>query len=214
MGFSSLGVAGVYEGQLSMRDLQSNLLQSITYEGSCYTVLRLEQTGVKKIDRTSDLPVISWNIETHSPFAAKEIERILQIADEVQYPIELLKMYRGAKNVVKELSRSYILAVVTSRMRKTTKSYFKFSGLEKYFSALITYENSKRHKPYPDPLIVAVRRLKIRPNEAVYIGDQKSDIKAARAAKMKLILFGNKLRGADYSTKSFAEIPKLISKLK
>ena len=97
----------------------------------------------------------------------KEIKRILQIADEIQYPIRLLKMYQGFKNVIQELSRSYILAVVTSRIRKSTKSYFTFSGLEKYLRAVITYEDTKRHTPYPDPLIVAAKRLKIKPSEAV-----------------------------------------------
>lgn len=144
----------------------------------------------------------------------EEINRILQISDEIQYPIELLKIYPDVKKVIKKLNKSYTLAVATSRRKKTTDVYFKFSGLKKYFQVIVTYEDTKKHKPNPDPLLFAVKKLNIKLKEAIYIGDQKSDIKAAKGARMKIIIYRNNLRGADYLIKSFKEIPQIISKLK
>ena len=144
----------------------------------------------------------------------KEIKRILQISDEIQYPIELLKMYPDVKKTVKHLSAFYPLAVVTSRRKKTTNAYFRFSGLKKYFRAIVSYEDTKNHKPHPDPLLLATKKLKVKPKEAVYVGDQASDIKAAKAASMKVIIYRNNLRGADYLIKSFKEIPRIVKKLK
>ena len=165
---------------------------------------------ISKIFHMNRMDTIKFLSNTDSE---DEIQRILQIADEIQYPIRLLRMYPGAKKVVKELSLSYKLAVVTSRMRKTTKDYFNFSSLGKYFDVVVTYENSKKHKPHPEPLLIAAKKLKVKPSEAVYIGDQNSDVQAAKAAEMKVIIYRNKLPNADCLIKSFDEIFRALPRL-
>ncbi|MDA8390446.1 MAG: phosphoglycolate phosphatase [Gammaproteobacteria bacterium] len=57
---------------------------------------------------------------------------------------------------------------------------------------LIGGDTARRRKPHPDPLWLACERLGRRPAEAVYVGDDHTDILAARAAGMPglVALFG------------------------
>jgi len=52
---------------------------------------------------------------------------------------------------------------------------------------VVTYEDYSNPKPHPEPLLVANRKLGIKPQEAVYVGDSPSDIASAKAANMKSI---------------------------
>lgn len=55
------------------------------------------------------------------------------------------------------------------------------------FDCVITAEDTTKHKPDPEPLLKACGRLKIKPEEAIYIGDHLKDFEAANNAGMKFI---------------------------
>ena len=48
-------------------------------------------------------------------------------------------------------------------------------------------DETKRHKPEPEPLLVAAKRLGVDPDECAYVGDSPFDIRAAKAAGMHAI---------------------------
>lgn len=57
------------------------------------------------------------------------------------------------------------------------------AGIEPFLGTLVDYTATSRHKPYPDPLIEAMDRLKgDSTSSAWYVGDADSDATAARAA--------------------------------
>ena len=71
------------------------------------------------------------------------------------------------------------------------------------------------HKPHPEPLLLAAKRLKVRPSECVYIGDSHTCIEAGCAAGMKTILYdGKKNPDTSAGTKTFGKIPSIIDKLR
>jgi phosphoglycolate phosphatase-like HAD superfamily hydrolase len=57
-------------------------------------------------------------------------------------------------------------------------------GLEEQMRAVVTYEETERHKPRPDPLLLAAKRLGFEPAACWYVGDSTHDMEAARAAGM------------------------------
>lgn len=62
----------------------------------------------------------------------------------------------------------------------------KTFDLEKYFEVTLFREDMPRSKPYPDPILTALNRMKTKPsaNDVIwYIGDRRKDILAAIAAK-------------------------------
>lgn len=146
----------------------------------------------------------------------EELERLHELMKEVPYRFDLLSEPPHTKEVLRELSKKYKLGIITSRNRDgLSKRYFPFSRTKKYFSVLVTVEDIKHHKPHPEPLLFAAKRLKLKPSECVYVGDSCTDVEAGKAAGMKTILYGGKKHaGADARTKTFAKLSETVAKLR
>jgi pyrophosphatase PpaX len=76
------------------------------------------------------------------------------------------------------------LGIVTSKRRSTVDLAFDVLPLERYFDAVVTTEETARHKPDPEPLLLACHRLGTLPSNAAYVGDAPFDVAAAKAAGM------------------------------
>lgn len=72
------------------------------------------------------------------------------------------------------------LGVVTSRNQSDADLYLQSSGLSSCFATVVTWGHTWRHKPHPDPILEAARRLSCK--KGAYIGDSPGDMKAASAA--------------------------------
>jgi pyrophosphatase PpaX len=79
------------------------------------------------------------------------------------------------------------LGIVTSKRRATVDMAFAVLPLSHYFEAVVTTEQTSRHKPHPEPLLAACDRLGANPADAAYVGDAPFDIAAARAAGLGAI---------------------------
>ena len=146
----------------------------------------------------------------------EEIKRIWEIgrSRDVEYDINLSKTPAGAEEVMKKLSKNYLLGVVTSRITEGVYESPKLEKLKKYFKVVISYQDTINHKPHPEPLLLAAQKLEVVPKECVYVGDAESDFKAARVAGMKIIIYSKyKFDQADACTSLFTELPELISSL-
>lgn len=89
--------------------------------------------------------------------------------------------------VVKELSKNYKLGIVSSNSINSVKNALKKFGLLEYFSAIIGRENCPDKKPSPRGILLCLKKLKVKPANAVYVGDHFSDVLAARGAGSKAI---------------------------
>jgi len=48
-------------------------------------------------------------------------------------------------------------------------------------------DDTSRHKPHPEPLLVALERLQLAPQQAIYVGDSRHDMQAGRSAGMRTV---------------------------
>lgn len=144
-----------------------------------------------------------------------DVQKMFNLPDKVKlYRINLLKIPKDSRKVVKMLHKRYKLGLVTSRLKETTDLFFKKFGLRDCFDVVVTFNDYTRSKPHPEPLFVACKRLGIRPTEAIYVGDSITDIEAAKAAKMGFILYNNdKAKFLGNRMDSFADLPKLIQSI-
>jgi len=62
-------------------------------------------------------------------------------------------------DLLERLSKEFNLAVVTSSSRIEIEPPLEARHLRQYFSALVTGEDVERHKPAPDPYLLAARLL-------------------------------------------------------
>lgn len=80
------------------------------------------------------------------------------------------------------------LACVTNKAARFTVPLLKSTGLEAFFSAIVSGDTAARKKPAPDPLLAACSQLGVGPGEAVMVGDSTNDALAARAAGCAILL--------------------------
>jgi pyrophosphatase PpaX len=75
------------------------------------------------------------------------------------------------------------LGIVTAKRHRTVAlALDRFAALESSFDVVVAHEDTERHKPDPDPVLLAVEKLGGTPREAAYVGDSPFDIRAAKAA--------------------------------
>ena len=83
------------------------------------------------------------------------------------------------------------LGIVTAKRRATADLAFdRLAGLEDNFDVVVTSEDTERHKPHPEPILLALDRLDAAADEAVYVGDSPFDIRAAKAAGVHAVAVG------------------------
>lgn len=145
----------------------------------------------------------------------QELENKYQESKRLSYSTDLIKIPPGEKEIIRELAKRYQLAIVTGRF--AVDSTFTITGLEQYFAVVVKFGDYQKPKPHPEPLIIALKKLHIDVNEAVYVGDSQDDLLAAKAAKMKFICFygvsGKIFKEADANIKSFKELPEAIKRI-
>jgi pyrophosphatase PpaX len=76
------------------------------------------------------------------------------------------------------------LGVVTAKRRDTAQLAFDRTGLGHLFEAVVGGDETERHKPDPEPLLLGAERLGADPATSAYVGDSPFDMRAAKAAGM------------------------------
>lgn len=95
----------------------------------------------------------------------------------------LLRPFAGISELLLDLDAAGVaLGVVTSKSRVAVDLAFQIIPPAVTFDAVVTMEDTERHKPRPDPILAALERMGRTPATAAYVGDAPWDLIAARAA--------------------------------
>ena len=99
-----------------------------------------------------------------------------------QYANHQPKLIAGTRGVLARLARRHKLGLVTSGDRdRVTRQLRKFF-LTRLFAARICSGDTERKKPHPQPLQMALEKMRLKPSASVYVGDSPQDIEMARRA--------------------------------
>lgn len=141
-----------------------------------------------------------------------------------QYFIKLLKKhkanslwFRDSKQFLFELSKSYKLGVVTGSRTRFVKEIFDKETAKKV-KFIITSDDVEHKKPDIEPLDLALKKLKVKKNEVVFIGDSEQDglmcqrLGIRFIAKITGISTENQLRKYNpiFIAKDFSEIKRFV----
>lgn len=102
----------------------------------------------------------------------------------------MIRTYDGIDAMLDELDAAgRTTAVVTSKSRDAVELAFDaIPGLRERFEVVICSEDTPKHKPNGDPILLALARLGAAPSpKACYVGDSPYDLQAARAAGVSSI---------------------------
>ena len=131
----------------------------------------------------------------------------------------IFPVVKASKETLKKLKKmGFKLGIVTGRPMDFTIDHMKNSGFDlKLFDAIVTGDDTKNHKPSPDPILRAINLLKVKPEETVYVGDSLIDLESAKRAKVEFVgvLTGDvkkeewKKNGVKNIIKSVADLKKI-----
>ena len=79
------------------------------------------------------------------------------------------------------------LAIVTAKRRATVDLAFATVPIGHLFEAVVGGDETERHKPHPEPLVLAAERMRVDSRDCAYVGDSPFDVRAAKAAEMHAV---------------------------
>jgi phosphoglycolate phosphatase-like HAD superfamily hydrolase len=82
--------------------------------------------------------------------------------------------------------------------------------LNQFFQTVVTSRDVARPKPHPDMLELAARRLGLRENELLFVGDSELDSAAAMRAGIRFAAYKGDLPG-ELKIRSHSELAALFS---
>lgn len=142
-----------------------------------------------------------WNGPAKVGIAEKDIDAFtekLLIKQAEKYPY--VGLYEGVIETLESIkSHNKILSLVTTTKRETIAPILKEKNLNRFFDLVLTSGDVKKHKPDPEIIHMALEKLGGSKDEAIIIGDSKSDLGAAQNAEIDSILFFPELNHRFYT---------------
>lgn len=132
-------------------------------------------------------------------FSSAVCKRILQQKETSFRRIAKQKLFPWARTLLKSLKeKGYRLALVTGTARKELNKILT-NEVQGLFDFIITGSEVKFGKPHPEPYLMALKALKIKPNEAIVIENAPLGITSAKRAKIRTIAISSYLSKAHLS---------------
>lgn len=78
--------------------------------------------------------------------------------------------------------------IVTNKPHRFTLPLMQALGYDQRAACLVSGDTCTRAKPHPDPLFKASEMMGVAPQACLYMGDDKRDVDAARAAGMRCVV--------------------------
>lgn len=135
------------------------------------------------------------------------------------FATEQIALIDGARELLRSLvARGLATGLVTSGGRDRVSRELEFHGVARYVHESVYGSDVAQKKPHPEALELCLERLRVKADEAVYVGDSPEDIAMARAAGVfSIAVFGgypnrDSLLAArpDRVAESLAEVGELI----
>ncbi|MDX6472984.1 MAG: pyrophosphatase PpaX [Gaiellaceae bacterium] len=119
-------------------------------------------------------------------FAPDRIEELVTVYRAHNEPLhDELEPCAGIEEVLVRLhEEGRLLGVVTAKLWSTVELAFAKVPLAHLFETVVGGDETTLHKPDPEPLLLAAKRMGADPAETAYVGDSPFDVAAAKAAGM------------------------------
>ena len=91
-------------------------------------------------------------------------------------------MVPGVDRMLTSLEGRYRMAVVSARDEESTMTFLRQFDMVKYFDVIVSALSAEHTKPYPDPILLAARKMGVMPEACLMTGDTTVDIRAGKSA--------------------------------
>ena len=98
-------------------------------------------------------------------------------------------LFEGAEDALRRLKEAGLkLAIATNDRRADAETSFRVAGVLPLFDAVVGADEVENPKPSPEMIQLVCERCSTEPGNAIYFGDQPTDILAGRAAGVKAVV--------------------------
>lgn len=135
-----------------------------------------------------------------------------------EHILDYTREYPGVRETLEQLG-AYKKAVISNKMESLSKKVLDGLGLSKYFIVVLGSDTTPEKKPSPLPVLKVLSDLRIRPDEAMIVGDSNYDVDAGKAAGVTTVAvtYGYRPRDvishADYLIDRMTELTQLLEKI-
>lgn len=100
----------------------------------------------------------------------------------------LVHAYAGIPAMLGTLARrGHPMAIVTSKTDALAARGLAHTGIDGFFDTIVGMDSCTRHKPDPEPVMIALARLGVAPDDAWFVGDSVHDMESGNAAGVATI---------------------------
>lgn len=128
--------------------------------------------------------------------------------------ISKTKPFDGIRDLLAELKKKYKLAIITSNYSPVVHAFFKMYKMENIFDVILGCDTARRKE---EKIRILLDKFSLKKSEVIYIGDTVSDIKACKAAGIRIIAaswgYQNRARLAQFDPDFIANKPGDIAKI-
>jgi len=200
-------------------DARRNMVETYIAHGVSpfLTIDIFDPLSMQEKMRDAEIPAIS---QDHFAKAFTEAEKILE-----EFEIKAVSESRlepGALDALRWLRKhGKKIGVVSLNGSRPVRAALEKFQIADYFDAAFYRDSQGRPKPNPDHLLRCLKQLKCKPQKAVMIGDNTTDIMAAKSAGVLFIGVSSggystaelKWAGAEKTIPSLCELPSVIEEL-
>ena len=124
--------------------------------------------------------------------------------------VDASSLVEGVGEALPKLAEASDLGLVTMQGRKACRAILRKFGLAKYFSVVITREDSLER---PAQLRIAIGRLGAGREKVLFIGDRLNDVRSAKEVGVRVALISDRNEAGlepDHRFQSFKELKHLL----
>ena len=85
-------------------------------------------------------------------------------------------------------ARGKRIGVVSGKKAYKIVNLLRANGLDGYPETVVGFDETERHKPFPDPILKGMSSFDVPKDETVYVGDSPNDAMAAEAAGVDCVI--------------------------
>ncbi|WP_121626431.1 HAD family hydrolase [Poseidonibacter antarcticus] len=136
------------------------------------------------------------------------------------YYQELIKTRNTAipnvKEILKELSQNYKMAIITTSRRVDFELIHKNTGITEFMEFILCVEDYERAKPHPDPYLAGLNRFKALKEETIVVEDSQRGLTSAFNAGIDCVVVKNEFTlthnfsKAKYKIESLKELNTIL----
>ncbi|MFN0118631.1 MAG: HAD family hydrolase [Elusimicrobiota bacterium] len=199
-------------------DSRSDLAAAVNYS--------LESLGKRKKKEQDIIPNVGNGLEklltdVFGKISVSELSKAISFFNEyyAHHCLDKTKLYDGVFEFISENKSEIVFSVVTNKPFYFSEKILGHFFPEGDFPVIVGGDSTPYKKPYPEPVLHALRSLNLSNQDVLMIGDGEQDILAAKAAGVKIGLvtygFGFKKEmltmNPDFVFTNLAEVKEILT---